>query len=677
MKTLLALDTECFHGYYLAKFKALESGVVRSYDAYPGKPLDTATIRRILAQYTVVTFNGNGYDIPMLMLALRGASIEELKAASDWLIVGENTAWDFYDHYGLERPDWIDHIDLIEVAPGKASLKLYGGRLHSRRLQDLPLDPHARIEPDQRAGIDAYCENDLDTTLDLFKHLRKQIDLRATMSAEYGVDLRSKSDAQVAEAVIRKEISKLLGQRVTRPIIPPGTQFNYKPPAFLTFRTPQLQAKLAEIVRAAFVIDTNGSPIEPACLEGAVIRIGGSEYRMGIGGLHSSEQRIAHCADDDTYLMDSDVGSYYPWIVLNCGLFPKHLTEAFLQVYRSIVLRRMTAKRAGDKVTADFLKIVINGSFGKLGSMWSALYSPDLMIQVTVTGQLALLMLIETLELAGIAVVSANTDGIVLKFQKDRLADVRAMIETWQMRTGFEMEDTLYKMLLSRDVNNYIAVKDRDYYMSKLGADSKAFADMEKDGWVKGKGAFSKVSIAKNPQDAICSEAVKAFLERGVPVAETILRCRDIRQFLTVRTVVGGCVRVTRSSYDDTLTLGRKRDVLLAAGWHQTVAGPLSRARFTYMTGEPDYDAETAYRMHCGEDDTYYYGKVVRWYFSAGEQRALHYKNKNSKGNRNKVPNSEGAAVLMELPDEFPGDLDYEHYIEVANSILTDIGALA
>ena len=47
------------------------------------------------------------------------------------------------------------------------------------------------------------------------------------------------------------------------------------------------------------------------------------------------------------------------------------------------------AKRTGDKVTNEAMKIMINGSFGKFGSKWSVLYSPDLLIQTTVTGQLA------------------------------------------------------------------------------------------------------------------------------------------------------------------------------------------------------------------------------------------------------------------------------------------------
>ena len=54
-------------------------------------------------------------------------------------------------------------------------------------------------------------------------------------------------------------------------------------------------------------------------------------------------------------------------------------------------------------------EVVVNGTFGKLGNMFSIIYSPDLLFQVTLTGQLTLLLLIERLELAGVRVVSANT----------------------------------------------------------------------------------------------------------------------------------------------------------------------------------------------------------------------------------------------------------------------------
>jgi DNA polymerase elongation subunit (family B) len=179
-----------------------------------------------------------------------------------------------------------------------------------------------------------------------------------------------------------------------------------------------MQWTLATVCSALFVVGEDGTIGMPEQLKELGIAIGDSVYRMGIGGLHSSEQKAIHYATDDTILVDRDVASYYPAIILNTGMYPEQMGPNFLTVYRDIVRQRLDAKKRGDKVAADSLKITINGTFGKLGSPWSTLYAPNLLIQVTVTGQLALLMLIERLELRGIPVVSANTDGLVIKCPK-------------------------------------------------------------------------------------------------------------------------------------------------------------------------------------------------------------------------------------------------------------------
>lgn len=661
-KRRVTLDVECYQNYFLIKFKCRETKrfkEVRIYDEHRSDvalaPADIDLTRNILAQCLIFTFNGINYDLPMCVAAMSGMTAEQLKVCSDQLIVHGMKHWEFYDHYGLTKPDWVDHIDLIEVAFGQGSLKLYGGRLHSRKLQDLPIEPSKWILPHEADLLSAYCGNDHDTTEDLADHLAPQLELREQMSEMYGVDLRSKSDAQIAEAVIRKEIGDLLKRKVDKPRIPPGTRFKYEPPSFIKFQTEQLQLRLREIAEADFIIDDKGSPIEPPALAGMVVKIDQGMYRMGIGGLHSSETTVAHHADENTVLMDADVTSYYPSIILRCGLFPKHLTDAFLTVYRSIFDRRVAAKKAKDKVVDSVLKIVLNGSFGKFGSKYSSLYSPHLMIQVTVTGQLALLMLIEALWLDGIDCVSANTDGIVLKFDKSRMDDVRRHIAEWSAATGFNMEETFYKALFSRDVNNFCAIK--------VG------------GGIKGKGSYADVSISKNPDKAIVNEAVKAFLEHGTPIEKTIHECTDIRKFVTVQRVTGGAVKVLRTNFDDRLTPGKMRDLILAAGWHQTVPGPLTKARFSYMVGEPDYDVEGAYRKHCGDDEIEYIGKVVRFYIGRGVTTALHTSRKNKGGGHNKVPDSDGAVPCLELPETLPNDIDYDHYIEYARRVLKDIGA--
>jgi DNA polymerase elongation subunit (family B) len=221
-------------------------------------------------------------------------------------------------------------------------------------------------------------------------------------------------------------------------------------------------------------------------------------------------------------LADWDVASYYPNIILAQRLAPKHLGPDFLRVFEQIVDRRIAAKRSGDKVTADTLKITINGAFGKLGSKYSFLYSPELLIQTTLTGQLALLMLIERMEGAGIKVVSANTDGIVLYGPRSFESAMEVVAWDWMLDTSFELERTDYRALASRDVNNYLAVK--------------------LDGSVKGKGVFAPAGLAKNPDCQIIYEAAAKRIATGVSIEQTIRNCRDVTKFVTVRRVTGGAV---------------------------------------------------------------------------------------------------------------------------------------
>lgn len=295
-------------------------------------------------------------------------------------------------------------------------------------------------------------------------------------------------------------------------------------------------------------------------------------------------------------LVDVDCVSYYPSIILNQELFPKHLGKAFLQVYKTLVERRIKAKRDGNKVEADTLKISINGGFGKFGSKWSVLYAPDLMLQVTLSGQLTLLMLIERLELASIPVVSGNTDGILIQCPFNKRPAMKEIVTEWETDTGFKTEETFFSAFFARDVNNFIGIKT--------------------DGKVKVKGDYAERGsagdsvLSKNPVNLICRDAVVAFLTTGKPVAETIRNCRDIRRFLSVRTVKGGAVK-----------------------------------------------------------DGQYLGKAIRWYQSVDVTGDIIYAS-----NGNKVPSSDRCRPCMELPATFPEDVDFARYEAEAYEMLKEVG---
>jgi hypothetical protein len=416
---------------------------------------------------------------------------------------------------------------LIEVAPLRASLKIYGGRLHVPKMQDLPFAPNTVLSREQMLIVLYYCCNDLASTGFLRHALREELDLRKALSTEYMMDLRSRSDAQIAEHVIAEEVGGLNGQRCQRPTIAIGTEYRYDVPAFIRYETPLMNWALDKVRSARFIVDHTGSVGMPEELKSLEIKIADATYRMGIGGLHSSESHKAHYADESTILEDRDVTSYYPQIILNLGLFPQHLGPNFLRVYRGLVDRRIKAKRAGLKTVADSLKIVVNGSFGKLGSQYSIMYAPDLLIQTTVTGQLSLLMLIERLELSGIPVVSANTDGIIIKCPVVQQPVMRGILAGWESDTGFETEGTRYKAVYSKDVNNYIAVLEKP----KGGEVAKL------------KGAYATGGLKKNPTNQIVTDAVIGLLVDRSPIEETIRLCEDVRKFVQVRTVKGGAVK--------------------------------------------------------------------------------------------------------------------------------------
>ena len=517
-------DLECYRDYFLIALKNVYSRQIESYEFYPGIEPDYERIKTSLTTKQLISFNGINYDIPLLRLFFANNDNATLKKASDAIIVENMRPWELETMYG--GADFHpDHIDLIEVAPGMVGLKLYGGRMHSQRLQDLPIDPAANITPADRPILKDYCINDLNTTIDMYFQLKPQIDLRVAMSAKYDIDLRSKSDAQIAEAVIRQEVQKKVGRKIYRPDISPDYTFKYRIPEFISFTAPGMQ-KVLEIIRnATFTINEKGSVELPQIFESMRICIGSGTYTMGIGGLHSNESCSSHVSNENVFLKDRDVTSYYPSIILNQSLYPAHMGEAFLEVYQGIVSQRIEAKRTGDKVTNEAMKIMINGSFGKFGSKWSVLYSPDLLIQTTVTGQLALLMLIENIELAGFTVVSANTDGIVIKGYESRVEDLNGVISYWEAVTGFNTEETEYRALYSKDVNNYVAIKP--------------------SGEVKLKGLYAPAGMQKNVTNSICVEAVIEYLRSGTPVPTTIMGCSDVRKFITIRQVNGG------AKYDD------------------------------------------------------------------------------------------------------------------------------
>lgn len=588
-------DTECYANWFCCNFKLHKTNKVLIFECGNNLSFNERKLSWVLNNYRVIGFNWLKYDNDMVWLSYKTQDVSILKDCSNDIILNGIRTKDLQKKYNF-RSHRTNIVDLLEVAPLKGSLKLYGARLHSPRIQDLPFPDYEELTAEQIEIVKQYNFNDLDVTEQLFDFMKERLELREAMSLEYNEDLMSKSDAQIAEAVLVKEVGKLNGKRPQRQEVEPGTVYRYSIPSYIRYQTPALNKLLEKLRVAKFIVQPSGKIAIPDELTGAV-DINKGSYRIGIGGLHSSEKTVAYVATPDVDITDDDVASYYPRLITTLGLYPPSCGLNFLTAFEKIIKVRLDAKERKLFTRDKGLKIVINGTSGKLSDVWSTFYSPDNTIQMTVSGQLALLMLIEMFELAGIEVVSANTDGIVKLVRKDKRDIKTQIIKRWENATGFVTEETKYKSYYARDVNSYFAVK--------------------LDGSVKKKGPYSEVGsqsgtkLDTNPVVLICSDAIESLLSKSIPIEDTILNCKDFTRFVTVRQ---------------------------------------AKAPGAHKNGE-------------------YLGKVIRWYYAKGETGCIQ-----TVATNNKVADSDGARPAMDLPKEWPEDLDYSWYINKTKEILVDIG---
>lgn len=605
----LFLNVESYPNYFLITFKLHNTNKFLQLECGEGKTLNPQFLSWLMFNYRTVGFNSINYDLLVLWLAYRFQDPSILKEATEQIIIGGMREWELKKTFKFQTFN-TNHVDLLEVAPLKGSLKLYGARLHTESIQEQPFDINKELTDFQIDELKKFNCTQLCITEQLFNFMKERLDLRESLGNEYHENLMSKSDAQIAEVVLVKEITQLNGKKPVRQDVEPGTVFRYSVPHYIDYKTPELKKLLERIRVAKFTVMPSGKMDIPEEVKSNV-KIREGIYRLGIGGLHSSEETVAYTATDDTSIVDRDVASYYPRLITNLGLFPVSCGPNFLVAFNKIIDVRLDAKARKIFSRDKGLKIVINGTSGKLSDVWSTFYSPDNTIQMTVSGQLALLMFVELLEQEGIRVVSANTDGIVMLVPTNKEAAYEQIYKYWESISGFTTEETRYKSYYARDVNAYFAVKTDDAIRNKDGTLDESKRVKKKGNPYAEVGSQSGTQLDVNPTVQICSDAVEALLAKGVPIEQTIRESRDFTRFVNIRQ---------------------------------------AKAPGAHKDGE-------------------YLGRVLRWYYAKGEMGAIH-----TVATNNKVADSDGAKPCMDLPKEFPNDINYDWYIKYTKEILEDIG---
>lgn len=376
-----------------------------------------------------------------------------------------------------------------------------------------------------------YNDNDVYIVAELIRMNQEEVLLRYRISEEYNVDVFSASRSTIADKVIVKLYSKFTGLH---------------PKAFIDTKTIRRKIVVSEILSDKIAFSTPElndilSDIRSLTLRGEKgefdreFTFMGTSYTIATGGLHSNEIPAVYIENSDSIIVDRDVASYYPNMIRSLKVCQKHLIpKAWFRIADTIVDERLEHKHlAKDKsldsidrdkhaTAAACLKIVANaGIFGKMGSEKSFLCDKKAMYQVTINGQLFLLMLIEKLELAGIHVISANTDGIVTIVPRELEQTADDICHWWEKHLGLELEFTYYTKYVTEGVNSYLTVKRGGSSKFKGRMNPKMFLE----------------DLSKGYNSPIVAKCVTEYFINGTPVMETLRNAKSILDFCRTQNV--------------------------------------------------------------------------------------------------------------------------------------------
>lgn len=403
----------------------------------------------------------------------------------------------------------FDLLTMLYSNKLRVSLKELQVTMQYKNVQEFVADWDVYLPENQIDSMIEYNINDVRSTEELLNRCKELIDLRLSIEDEYGVDVLSKDRVNIGMKILAhkylektglkwKDIKDLRSPMDTIPlkdvILP-----------FIKYDSPIIQK----------VLDDMKTQIVPPGRKGYENKFifEGLQYSIGVGGLHSVNKPEIIIPKEDEILVDIDVESMYPSMLIKYGFYPKHLGEEFLEVYKQIKSERIEAKHNGDSVKNETLKYSLNGLSGNLQNKNSFCYSPYSVMQIRINGQLLLLMLAEKLTQIGCRIIQANTDGLFVLLKKSLYDKVKDIMKEWEQLTKLTLEETRFKSMFQYAINDYFAITEDDK--------------------VKEKGMFiTTVELGKGLSPKIIPKAVINFFKCGVPIEDTIKNCTDIKEFL-------------------------------------------------------------------------------------------------------------------------------------------------
>lgn len=419
----------------------------------------------------------------------------------------DNSAWRKWKY--MICFDSFDILTMLYSNKLRVGLKEIQVTMQYKNVQEFVADWQADLPENQIDSMIDYNINDVNSTEELLNRCKKDIDLRIAIEDEYRVRVLSKDGVNIGMKILTQKYLEKTGQtwwdikdlRSPMSVIP----LNNVILPFIKYDSPIL-TRVLDDMKSQIVSPGRKGYENKFVFEGL-------QYSVGVGGIHSVNKPEIIIPKEDEMLIDIDVASLYPSMLIEYEFYPKHLGPEFLEVYKQIKDERIEAKHNGNKVKNETLKLALNGLSGNLQNEHNFCYSPFAVMQIRINGQLLLLMLAEKLTQLGCRIVQANTDGLFVLLKKDVYSKVNNVCREWEQLTRLTLEEERFKAMYQYAINDYFAITEDDK--------------------VKEKGMFiTTVKLGKGLTPKIIPKAVINFFKNGVSVEETIKGCKDIRDFL-------------------------------------------------------------------------------------------------------------------------------------------------
>lgn len=404
-------------------------------------------------------------------------------------------------------------LDLLTMLYSKAlrmSLKEMQVTMMYKNVQEFNIDWNQPLMEKQIDEMIQYNINDVMSTTELLNRCTKDIELRINIENQYKIDCLSKDSVGIGTELLKQEYLQATDLKWDdiRDLRSPADKIPLKDVILpnISFKTSILNNLLTEMKSLTVGAGRNAWNKKFYMNE--------LEYSVGVGGIHSINRPEIIVPKDDEILVDDDVSSLYPSLIVSYGFVPPHLNkDVFLNIYNEKRISRLKDKKEGRKLESETKKLLLNSVTGNYQNEYSWLYSPYAVMQIRINGQLILLMYTEKLLSLGAKIKQINTDGVLYVIKKDKKETLEEMRKQFQEEVKLTFETEEYKAFYQLAVNDYFAIT----------LDNK----------VKEKGLFiTTVKLGKGLTPKIIPKAVINFFKEKIPVEDTIINCTDIKDFL-------------------------------------------------------------------------------------------------------------------------------------------------